>query len=72
MGRHLAPPVSDSWSPGAAWAIDSASLTRPLRVDRNAEMEKKEKKVNGWMEHGLTQHQGTRKTTKNHPNVFNE
>jgi hypothetical protein len=41
MDRHLAPPISGSWSPGAARAVDSALLLHgPLRVDRNAETEK--------------------------------
>ncbi len=48
MDRHLAPPISGSWSAGAARAVDGASLLHgPLRVDRNAETEKK---VNGWTE----------------------
>ncbi len=42
MDRHLAPPISGSWSPGAARAVDGASLLHgPLRVDRNAETKKK-------------------------------
>ncbi len=57
MDRHLAPPISGSWSPGAAWAVDGASLLHgPLRVDRTAETEKK---LNGWTDRGWTQHQGT-------------
>ncbi len=37
MDRHLAPPISGSWSPGAARAVDGASLLHgPLRVDRTA------------------------------------
>jgi hypothetical protein len=57
MDRHLAPPISGSWSPGAARAVDGASLLRgPLRVDRNAETEKK---MNGWTKGRGTKHQGT-------------
>ncbi len=57
MDRHLAPPISGSWSPGAARAVDGASLLHgPLRVDRTAETEKK---VNGWTDRGWTQRQGT-------------
>jgi hypothetical protein len=41
MDHHQAPPISGSWSPGAAGAVDGASLLHgPLRVDRNAETEK--------------------------------
>jgi hypothetical protein len=57
MDRHLAPPISGSWSPGAARAVDGASLLHgPLRVDRNAETEKK---LNGWTKGRGTKHQGT-------------
>ncbi len=57
MDRHLALPISGSWLPGAARAVDGASLLHgPLRVDRTAE---KEKKLNGWTDRGWTQHQGT-------------
>jgi hypothetical protein len=57
MDRHLAPPKSGSWSPGAARAVDGASLLHgPLRVDRNAETEKK---LNGWTKGRGTKHQGT-------------
>jgi hypothetical protein len=42
MDCHLALPISGSWSPGAAQAVDGASLLHsPLRVNRNAETEKK-------------------------------
>ncbi len=57
MDRYRAPPISGSWSRGAARAVDGALLLHgPLRVDRNAETEKK---VSGWTEHAWTQHQGT-------------
>jgi hypothetical protein len=57
MDRHLAPPISGSWSRGAARAVDGASLLHgPLRVDRNAETEKK---LNGWTKGRGTKHQGT-------------
>ncbi len=57
MDRHLAPPISGSWSPGAARAVDGASLLHgPLRVDRNAETEKK---VNGWTDREWTERPGT-------------
>jgi hypothetical protein len=43
MDRHWAPPLSGSWSPGAARAVNGALLLHgPLRVDRNAETEKKQ------------------------------
>jgi hypothetical protein len=57
MDRHRAPSISGSWSPGAAQAIDSASL---LRVDCNANTEKK---VNGWTHCAWTQRQGPRDTS---------
>jgi hypothetical protein len=57
MDRHLAKPISGLWSPGAAQAVDGASLLHgPLRVDRNG---RPGKKVKGWMERGWTQHQST-------------
>ncbi len=57
MDRHLAPPISGSWSPGAARAVDGASLLHgPLRVDRNAETEKK---LNGWTKGRGNKRQGT-------------
>jgi hypothetical protein len=57
MDRHLAPPISGSWSPGAARAVDGASLLHgPLRVDRNAETEKK---LNGWTKGRGTKRQGS-------------
>ncbi len=56
MDRHLAPPISGSWMPGAARAVDGTSLLHGLRVDRTAETEKK---LNGWTDRGWTQHQGT-------------
>jgi hypothetical protein len=57
MDHHQAPPISGSWSPGAARAVDGALLLHgPLRVDRNAETEKK---LNGWMDRAWTQRQGT-------------
>ncbi len=57
MDRHLAPPISGSWSPGAARAVDGASLLHsPLRVDRNAETEKK---LNGWTKGQGTKFKGT-------------
>ncbi len=56
MDRHRALPISGSWLPGAARAVDGASLLHGLlRVNRNAETGKK---VNGWMECGWTQCQG--------------
>ncbi len=43
MYRHRAPPISGSWSRGAARAVDGASLLHgPLRFDSNAETEKSE------------------------------
>ncbi len=60
MDHHQAPPISGSWSPGVARAVDSASLLHgPLRVDRNAETEKK---LNGWTDRAWTQRQGTPST----------
>jgi hypothetical protein len=57
MDRQLAPPISGSWSPGVARAVDGAShLHGPLRVDRNAETEKK---LNGWTKGWGTKRQGT-------------
>jgi hypothetical protein len=57
MDRHRAPPISGSWSPGAARAVDGASLLHgPLRVDRTAETENK---LNGWTDRAWTQRQGT-------------
>jgi hypothetical protein len=42
---------------GSARAVDGASLLHgPLRVDRNAETEKK---VNGWTDRGWTERPGT-------------
>jgi hypothetical protein len=57
MDRHRAPPISGSWSPGAARAVDGALLLHsPLRVDRNAEIKKK---LNGLTDRAWTQRQGT-------------
>jgi hypothetical protein len=57
MVHYRAPPISGSWSPGAARAVDSASLIHGhLRVYNLAETEKK---VNGW-----TFHQGTQQFFK--------
>ncbi len=57
MDRHRAPPISGSWSLGAARAVDGASLLHgPLRVDRTAETENK---LNGWTDRAWTQRQGT-------------
>ncbi len=57
MDRHLAPPISGSWSSGAARAVDGASLLHgPLRVDGNTETEKK---LNEWTKGRGTKRQGT-------------
>jgi hypothetical protein len=52
MDRHLAPPISGSWSPGAARAVDGALfLHGPLLVDRTTETEKKSERVDGpWVD----------------------
>ncbi len=47
-GPPLGSAISSPWSPGAARAVDGASLLHgPLRVDRNAETEKKVNGVDG-------------------------
>jgi hypothetical protein len=57
MDCHLALPISGSWSPGAARAVDGVSLLHgPLRVDRNAETKKK---MDRWTKGRGTKRQGT-------------